>query len=501
MKRVVIVGAGIAGLSVAEALCRHAEAPGVLVLERNARAGGNIRSEQSDGFLCEAGPNGFLDNAPETLALVDRLGLADRLLVSNDESRRRFVYCQNRLHPVPASPAAFIKSRLLSSRGKLRVLLEPLARGRPDTDETIHAFAARRIGGEAAARLIDPMVSGIFGGDARQLSLKACFPKMAALETRYGGLFRALWALSRERRRSRHVSPVLAETGRAAMGMPAGRLTSFRGGMEELIAGFVRTLPGRVWTSAPVSSVGDASHGDPAGRATAAYHVDVGGIDSIEADAVVLAGPAEVSARLVTALDDRLAQSLCEIPDASLAVVCLGYDRRDLNPACDLNGFGFLVPRSERVRPLGVLWESSIYAGRAPAGAILIRAMVGGATDPNAATFDECDLITIVRHALVQTMGISARPVFTRVFRHRRGIPQYTVGHLERMARIEEGLTRHPGLFVAGSSYRGVSMNACIEDGQKVAASVLAHLRTVSDSTNPNSEKRSRSCERSLHCQ
>jgi oxygen-dependent protoporphyrinogen oxidase len=205
--------------------------------------------------------------------------------------------------------------------------------------------------------------------------------------------------------------------------------------------------------------------------------VDVAGSAPIEADAVVLAGPADVSANLVSTLDEGLAGALREIPSASLAVVCLGYDRAGFEAAArPLDGFGFLVSPGEQVRTLGVLWDSSIYEGRAPAGKVLVRAMVGGAGDPGAVLLEDGELVEIARRTLGQTMGGWPEPVMTRVVRHHRGIPQYTVGHLDRLARIDARLAHHPGLFLAGSSYRGVSINASIADAAQVADSVLSYL-------------------------
>ena len=214
MTRVAIVGGGIAGLATAHALRTQAPDAEVIVLEAGDRVGGHIRSESIDGYLCEAGPDGFLDNAPSTLAFVDELGLASRLMPSRDEARRRFIFRGGRLHEVPLSPAAFVASGLLSLPGKLRVFAEPLSARAPRHDETILAFAERHMGREAAHVLVGSMVSGIFAGDASQLSLRACFPKMHDMDAEYGSLVRAMLAKRRERRQSN------------GMGAPAGRLTS-----------------------------------------------------------------------------------------------------------------------------------------------------------------------------------------------------------------------------------------------------------------------------------
>jgi protoporphyrinogen/coproporphyrinogen III oxidase len=460
MPRVVIAGGGIAGLSIAFELTRErSDAVEVLVLERAGRAGGNLRSERVAGYLCEWGPNGFLDNVPDTLALVRQLGMEDRLLPADARAMKRFIYRGGRLHALPGKPVGFALSGLLSVRGRARVVGEPLARRRPDGDETIHAFATRRIGREAADVLIDSMVSGVFGGNARELSLRACFPKMWEMETTYGSLVKAMLAKRRERR----------APSAAPMGAPGGHLTSFTDGIEEIVHGLTRALGARVQTGRAVRRVHPRRPGAGEG-----WLLDLDDGRAVEADAVVLAGSASMSATLVDGFDEDLARVLCTIPTAPLAVVCLGYETARLDRPLD--GFGFLVPRGEGIGILGALWDSSIYPGRAPAGRALIRVMSGGAHDPSVVALDDETLVERARADLRTTMQLDIEPVFTRVFRHPVGIPQYTVGHLERLSAIDARLDAHPGLVLAGNSYRGVSINACAADAASRAQQVRAAL-------------------------
>jgi oxygen-dependent protoporphyrinogen oxidase len=454
MKRVVIVGAGIGGLSAAHELLRlgaRERGIDVVVLERSSRPGGNIRTDRIDGYLCEWGPNGFLDNAPATLELASRLGLSDRLHVSDDAARRRFLYRRGRLHELPGDPAGFVRTGLLSAAGKLRVAMEPFARRRPDGDETIHAFASRRIGREAADVLIDAMVSGVFAGNARALSLRACFPKMWQMESDHGGLVRAFIA----RRRSGRIR---ASDG---VGSPLGRLTSFRDGTEELVRALAARVGDALRLSAPVRDV----------TFDGRFRVAIEGQEPLSADAVVLSAGAHASAAQVAALDGHLAADLLAIPSAPVMVVCLGYRAQDLSSSVD--GFGFLVPRGEGPRLLGALWDSSVYPGRAPAGHVLIRVMLGGAQDASAMSLDDEAAVAVAREGLAAAMGERAIPHFTRVFRHLLGIPQYTVGHLDRLARIEARLARLPGLLVAGNAFRGVSINNCVAEAGPLAAGII----------------------------
>ena len=380
-----------------------------------------------------------------------RLGLTERLVPSDDAARRRFLYRNGRLHRLPENPAAFLASPVLSLPGRFRVLWEPFARTRPDGDETIRAFAARRIGAEAADVLVDSMVSGVFGGDARMLSLRASFPKMWEMETAHGSLVRAMLARRGQR------------PGESSSVTPRGRLTSFVGGVQDLVNALTTSLSPGVRTNTRVTSLA---------RRGACWQVGLLNGEVLDADAVVLAGGAAPSAAIVAGLDASLAATLAAIPSAPLAVVALGFDCRTLDHPLD--GFGFLVPRGEELPLLGALWDSSIFPNRAPEGFALVRVMLGGARDPERVAEEDDQLVSTAREGLATTMGLRTAPVWMRVIRYATGIPQYTVGHLERVAAIDAVLNRLAGLFVTGNSYRGVSINACVTDAKAVAGRVLA---------------------------
>jgi oxygen-dependent protoporphyrinogen oxidase len=346
--------------------------------------------------------------------------------------------------------------------------------------------------------MIDALVSGIFAGDPSRLSLRACFPKMFQMESEHGGLVRAMLASRKSKRRGEglsSLSPVAtapaaptapgadapaasaqgaspahspapgAPAGGGGMGMPTGTLTSFRGGIEELIAALAREMGSAVHPDVTIAGVARGG-----GGARWSLVRDDGA--TLDADAVILAAPAAASSRLLADLDPALAAVLGEIAYASVAVVCLGFDATSL--AGPLDGFGFLVPRGEGVRILGALWDSSIYPGRAPAGKVLMRAMIGGSRDPDAVELSDAAMLEAVLGDLRRTMGLTATPEMVRIFRHRQGIPQYTLGHLDRMRRIDEGLARHPGVFVTGNSYRGIAINSCIAEAPPLAERVLA---------------------------
>lgn len=475
MQRVVVIGGGIAGLASAHELLRRGPGLDLVLIEAEQRLGGNIRTSCEDGFTLEWGVNGFLNNVPETLELTEEIGLTPELLPSDQAAAKRFLFRGGRLWEIPLQPPAFFRSGLLSRRGRLRILGEPFARPRPAGDETVFAFAARRIGPEAARIMVDAMVSGVYAGDSRVLSLKSTFPRMEEMERIHGGLVKALIARRREAKRERATAgagsagPAGAKSS-GGPGGPAGALTSFSGGMEMLVTrlgeriGQERIRPGtavleveRGDTPAGVKSVGVAI--------PAPYLVRTATGD-FPCDHLVVAAPARHAARFLAPLDASLARELDGIAYAGLAVVALAWNEADLAAAPD--GFGFLVPRGEGLRILGCLWDSSVFPRRAPAGRVLVRAMIGGAQDPEAAGLPDAELLAITRRDLQTSMGITATPRLVRIYRHPLGIPQYLVGHADRLARIDERLATLPGVALAGNSYRGVAVNNCAKEAKEL---------------------------------
>ena len=464
MKRVVVVGGGLSGLAAGWAIRQAADEAGlaleIRVLERNPVPGGKIRSERAGGFLCEAGPNGFLDNKPHTLELSRRLGLGDRLLRSRDEARKRYVFAGGSLRQLPEDPVTFLTSDILSIRGKLRLAAEFfLPQGDPDEDETVAAFVRRRLGDEVLDRLIDPMAAGIYAGDPEVMSLRSSFPRVFELEQRFGGLLKGMLELQRMARQAGRKGPQSAG--------PGGVLWSYRDGMAELIRTLEAALgPENVLAGNGAGGIEPAEGGG--------WRVRTQDGTALEADAVVLAVPAHDGGALLRGLDGRLADLLYAVPYVPAAVVCTGYPESAVPRPLD--GFGFLIPRSEGRKILGSLWSSSIFAERSPEGRVLLTQILGGARNPELVTLPEEDLVSIVRQELRLTLGIEAEPEFVWVRRWPRAIPQYVVGHAERLREIEERIGRLSGLFLAGNAFYGVGVNDCTARAEAVASQVLAHL-------------------------
>jgi len=464
MKRTVaVIGGGVSGLAVAYELHERSQrltsGPDVICLEASPRAGGNIRTERSDGFLCEWGPNGFLDNAPKTVTLARRLGLSDKMIQAGPLAQERFLFRAGKLRRVPTTPAAFLSSDVIGWAGKARLLCEPLApKGTAGAGESVFDFARKRIGREAASILVDAMVAGIYAGDSRQLSLEATFPKMHAMVATHGSLFRAMLA-------RRKPADAEEESGGGPAG-PGGRLTSFVDGMQALTDGLAHALGDRLRLECPVAAVSDMG--------LRGFRLNMTEGAPLDVDAVVLACPSGAAGTIVEGMDREMSAMMSAVPSSPLAVVHFGYREEALGRR--QNGFGFLVPREQGLRILGTLWSTDIFEGRAPAGGCLFTTMIGGAHDPLAAEMTDQQLIDVVRQDLKRAMGIALAPHFTRVIRHRLGIPQYTLGHPERLAKVEERVQAHPGLWICGNSYRGISINACVEEAPKIAEAALSHL-------------------------
>lgn len=443
----IVIGAGISGLCTAHRIAQSLGNDAVLVLEANDAPGGYCRSEAIDGFVCDCGPNGFLDKEPRMLDWIEGLDLSGDLVRANEASARRFLLLKDRLVEIQPPPRFFLQP-VLSLRGKLRLMMEPLIAARRDGQpESVHAFAARRIGREAADTLASAMVLGVFGGDAKKLSLAHCFPIMAEMEREHGSLLRAM---------------LRPRSGGEATG-PRGTLTTLRGGIGRLTDRAATLLGESVRTTSPVRRITKA----------AGYRVETVTGGAFEAKNLVLAVPSSRAAEIAWGLEDEgLSRNLAAIPHAPIAVVCTGYAREKVSH--DVDGFGFLIPPNQRKRALGCIWTSSVFEGYAPDGTVFLRTMIGGAMDPDAVRLSDTELLDVIRQDVHPALRISSEPDFVKIYRHRTGIPQYPLNHGDILANLEHALQRFPGLHLAGNAYRGVSLNDCVVNACAVADEILA---------------------------
>lgn len=474
-----VVGGGVAGLAAAlEASQGSDGAPNqrrVVLLEASPRVGGKVRTVTEQGYVLEAGPDAFVTSKPGVLEMARRLGLEGELLPQG--SSGSYVWSRGRLHRlppglmnlVPTQFLPFVTSTLFSWRGKFRMALDFVIPPRWDeTDESLEHFVVRRLGREALDRLAEPLVAGIHAGDPSTMSVQASFPRFIQMEREYGGLIRAALAIKRQNRRRRRAPKAPGAGPRLSFFM------SFQGGLEQLVQAMAAALPpGTVRLGVRVERMERLPEG---------YRLLLEGGESLTARGVILATPAAETARLLRPLDPAASDLAATVPQISTATITLGY-RREALPR-PLQGSGFLVPSVEGRKIMGVTYFSRKWPRPQPDENVeLIRCFVGGVQQPHLVEGDEDLLVAAAREELAQMLGIQAPPLFARVFRWPDAMHQYTVGHLERVDRLEAALGRLPGLAVAGAPYRGVGLPDCIESGLRAARQLVAGLETGQEGT------------------
>ena len=438
-----VVGAGVSGLASAWFLGRRGL--NVRVLEAANELGGVIRSVRDGGFLIETGPNSTLARGGAFDEIVKTLGIAPELLVANPAASRRYVVQHGAPVALPGNPLAFFTTPVFSVGAKLRIFTEPFHR-RADTEETIAQFVRRRLGPEFLDWAVDPFVSGVYAGDSERLSVRAALPKIYALEARHGSLI--VGALSRMLH------------GRAGGPQPSGRLVSFRGGMQTLPVAIARELGERVTLGTAVTGLARAGDGWVAQTAGREYR----------ARKAVLALPAYAAATLLEPLSPQAARELAAIDYVPIAAVGLGFRRAQIRHPLD--GFGLLIPRRENRTTLGALFSSTLFPGRAPDGHALLTAFIGGARHPGIAQADDDSVIERILVDLRPLLGIEGAPVLTRVTRWAKAIPQYQLGHLERLAQLDAALAALPGLHLRANYRDGISVADCVENARRQAETV-----------------------------
>lgn len=481
---VAVVGGGIAGLAAAHELVHGDAKLRVTLLEASPRLGGVIQTERRDGYLLEAGPDLFLAAKPGAWELAGALGLRDRLHGPREGVGGSFLLSRGRLARlpegltglVPTRMMPFVKTGLISPLGKLRVAMDFVIPPRlDDADESVESFVVRRLGRAMYDRIVEPLLSGIFAGDGSKLSVLATFPHLRAAEREHGSLGRSMLAAKRREREARAKA-----NGEPASGDGPRRagFVTFRGGQSEMVEALERVLTAAplrdrvsLRTRAAVRAIDEREGG---------YRVTLTTGEAIEADAVVLAAPAWAAAEAIAELDPQAAAAMRRIPYISTANVNIAFRRADVPHR--LEGSGWTTPRVERRPVLACTWSSSKFEGRAPADVALFRAFVGDATNQSVVSQTDDEIVKTVRAELAQVLGVTAEPVLVRLNRYERVMPQYNLGHLERVAAIDERLAAHPGLVVAGSAYRGVGVPDVISSGMRAAAAIRAHLASRRDS-------------------
>jgi len=452
---VVVVGAGISGLTAAWELQRAGAS--VEVVDEASRAGGVIGSRRRDGVLYELGPNSSLDTTPLVNQLLDEVGIRDQRLNASSVADTRYIVRDGRLTALPTAPAAFLTTPAFSLAAKMRLAAEPFIKPLPpDVEESIAGFVRRRLGREFLDYAIDPFVAGIYAGDPERISVPGAFPRLHALEQKYGSLILGQIKGARERRKNPETAKNVAKS------------FSFREGMQTLTDAIARRLE-HVSYDVRVASVARDADGT-----FTVDGVQRGAPWRRRARAVVLATPAYATAGIVERLAPDASRALGEIAYAPVAIVATAYRRSDV--AHPIAGFGVLVPKVEQRRILGSLFSSSMFENRAPEGTVILTTFAGGRRNPDVAALPDGALVETVRADLAALVGAKGEPLWAQVTRWPRAIPQYDLGHRERLARVERAEAAIPGLWFCATYRGGVSVSDCIKNGYATAEKVGAAL-------------------------
>ena len=465
MKRLAIVGGGIAGLSAAFYANRNIPDIHITLIETASHWGGKITTErvpfEEGEFIIEGGPDTFLASKPWGVALCRELGLGERLQGTNPQNKNTYVLHQGRLLPlpeglammIPADVPSLLRSHLISWFGKARMGLDFLLPAQPmDGDESLGAFVSRRLGREAYENLIEPLMSGIYAGDGDQLSLASTFPYLRDLENKYGGLARGALQLRKQ------------SNGKGVQGSRSAFLTPTTG-LAEIVEKLVEHLTSN-GAELCLNNRATFLTGDLA-RGTWRLTLDTG--EQLEADAVILATPAFISGKLIAAFDTELGYALQSIPYASTATISLAYRLDDIPR--QLDGYGYVIPRREGRKALACTWTSTKFPHRAPEGCALLRVFVGRAGQD--IPWDTDELLALAKEELHLTLGIRAEPIVGRVFVWENAMPQYNLGHPDVLKQIDAALAKYPGLALAGNGYRGIGIPDCIHSGELAVEKIL----------------------------
>lgn len=475
MPHVTIIGGGIAGLATAFYLQKKSHDAGRAIdytlIEAEPRFGGKIATATEKNFIIEGGPDSFITIKPHGTQLCRDLGLDEQLIPTNDDRRNIFVLKNGKLTPFPGGyrltvPTEFVPfalSPLISPLGKLRMGLDLVIPPRQESsDESLGDFIRRRLGREALDRIAGPIMAGIYVADPNRLSMQSTFPQFAAMEKKYGSLIKAM-------RQAKKNGPPPGSNNTK----PKAMFTSLRGGMTDLVDALLDNLRGDLRAGQQVVGLRYLSPGFEVRLKTA------GGVDTLTTDAVVLATPAYVAAKLVEPIDPNLTELLQQIRYVSTATVSLGYRWDDVKTQHTFDGFGFMLPKSEGRQILACTWTSTKFDHRAPGDDVLVRVFVGGDGHEHLVELPQDELVSLARRELADIMGLTAEPVVQKVFRWPKGNVQYDVGHLDRVSKIEARAGQTPGLYFTGSAFRGIGIPDCVKSGVATVDQILAQFNSV----------------------
>jgi oxygen-dependent protoporphyrinogen oxidase len=483
-RRVAVIGGGISGLATAHRLTELEPDLHVTLLEQADRLGGVLQTHRRDGYLFEWGADNFITNVPWAVDLCRRIGFADQLVETDDQHRGAFVVRKGRLHRIPQGFIIMAPSRIwpvvstpiLGPLAKMRMAAEFFVpRRRDDADESLASFVVRRFGRQTYERLVQPLIGGIYTGDPSQLSLQATMPRFREMEKGHGSLIRAVMRQARKQ-------------PKADRNSSGGRYSMFvapREGTSSLIQALADRLPAEaVQLRAEVDSLKRTDDG------RWAISLAAGSASPDPFDAVVLATPAHTSAKIMQPIDRQVAEDLGNIHHSGCCVVSLAYQRADVAHAMD--GFGFVVPAIENRKIISGSFSSVKYPGRAPDGKVLMRVFIGGALQAELVDLPDDQLVEIAVSELADLMGIRGQPLLTRIARMPCSMPQYYVGHKDRVATIHERANQQPGLFLTGNAFQGVGIPFCVYGGETTAQRVVDYFQQCDSVLSSSESQRSR---------
>lgn len=458
-KKVVVLGAGISGLTPAYFLAK--EGFDVTVLEKKREVGGSVETIREKGFLFDRGPNSGLETTPVLSQIVSELKLEDDLVYANKEASKRYILRDNMLHPLPMSPPAFIKTRLFSSKAKARLFAEPfIGRSKDGYYQSIADFVKRRLGQEFLDYAINPFVAGVYAGNPEELSVKSSFPKLYELEEKYGGLIVGTVKSIKERKQ------------RAEKSKQSARMFSFADGMQKLPIAIASYLGDRVHTFCDVTSIEENENG------FRIKYNNAGHLKEIDCDILLSTIPAYTAAELFKSWDEKLTEHFNAIYYPPVLALMLGYNKESIRQSLD--GFGFLVPAKERRSFLGAIWSSVIFPNRAGENKAAFTLFVGGARDPEVGNIDKEILIKKVRGEFEKIMGITEDPVYIGYKYWTKSIPQYNIGYIEHERYFDEFEKNYPGLYLSGNYRGGISIGDCLKNGELIFERILKESRNLS---------------------
>jgi protoporphyrinogen/coproporphyrinogen III oxidase len=458
---VIVVGEGITGLGIAYWLKKRGI--NITVLAKDGEVGGTMKSVQEQGFLYETGANTALETTPLFKELVSDLKLESEFIYANPEGKNRYILRNCRLHSMPLGPGSFFITKLFSTAAKFRVMKEPFI-SRAEKEESIAEFVERRLGREFLDYAIDPFVAGVFAGKTEQLSVRSAFPKLYALEEKYGGLVKGMIKGAQERKQRAEKAKDRAET------------FSFVSGMQTLPQAIGRSLGQNVLLNAKVTGIRvlTTAHNQPSDefdvRRYLVTYLRNGKKEKIEANAVVFAIPAFDAAPIIKSLSAETANILSSIYYSPVISLFLGVRREDIRHKLD--GFGFLVPSKEKRKILGCLWNSCLFGNRAPAGLVALNAFIGGARQPELTRLNDEQIIQITLDELKSIMQFSGKPVYLNITRWQKSIPQYEIGYQKKMDALAQFEESNQGILLAGNYRGGISVGDCVKNAYEIAESV-----------------------------